>query len=39
MTQPAKQDRNRFFSPVVKEKEYEPLIEKRVNPQAIRQLH
>lgn len=36
-----KQDRNRFFSPIVKDKMYEPLalVEKKVDPQAIRQLH
>lgn len=37
--QQPRQDRNRFFSPVVKEKIYDPLAEKKIDPQVIRKLH
>ena len=40
MTQQVQKDRNRFFSPMVKEKSYQdPLLEQKTDPAGIRQLH
>ena len=40
MTQQVQKDRNRFFSPMVKEKSYQdPLLEQKTDPAVIRQLH
>jgi CHAD domain-containing protein len=34
-----KQDRNRFFSPIIKEKSFQEPIYEKTDPQVIRQLH